>query len=86
VRDVVRPGCGVLVKRGDGSGFGTAIARLAGDPALRARMGAAARRHVALRFSAERLLDDIEGLYRELLAAPPRQAPGSAVALGASAR
>ncbi len=34
----------------------------------REEMGRAAREHVRARFSAERLVDDIDSLYRELLA------------------
>jgi glycosyltransferase involved in cell wall biosynthesis len=43
------------------------IATLAGDPALRTTMGARARQRVAQRFSAERLVRDIDSLYTELL-------------------
>jgi len=40
-------------------------------------MGEHGRRHVAKRYSIERLVDDVELLYRELLPWPPKgeQAP-----------
>ena len=43
----------------------SALERLMGDPALRSRLGAAARRHCAERFSHERMLDRMEAIYRE---------------------
>jgi len=43
------------------------LARLAGDWELRTRMGAAGRERVLERYSVERLLDDMDRLYRELL-------------------
>jgi glycosyltransferase involved in cell wall biosynthesis len=69
VPDVVTDGTGRLVGAGDWRALGEAIAALAGDPAGRAAMGAAARRHVAARYRSERLLDDIDDVYRSLLAA-----------------
>jgi len=41
-----------------------ALERLMRDPALRARLGDAARRHCAERFSYERMLDRMEAIYR----------------------
>jgi glycosyltransferase involved in cell wall biosynthesis len=67
VPDVVVPGAGVLVPRGDHGALAEGVLRLARDPALRAQMGARARDHVSRSFSIERLLQDIEGLYDELL-------------------
>jgi glycosyltransferase involved in cell wall biosynthesis len=67
VPDVVRPGSGVLVGRGDHKALAEGVAQLAGDPELRAQMGARAREHVIRSFSIERLLRDIEALYQELL-------------------
>jgi glycosyltransferase involved in cell wall biosynthesis len=43
----------------------SALERLMGDPALRSKLGAAARRHCAERFSYERMLDRMEAIYRE---------------------
>jgi glycosyltransferase involved in cell wall biosynthesis len=67
VPEVVIPGTGLLVPRGDHSALGRAVARLAGDAELRAEMGARAREHVASLFSIDRLVHDIEDLYDELL-------------------
>jgi glycosyltransferase involved in cell wall biosynthesis len=44
------------------------LARLAADPPLRHRMGEAGRASVHERYSVERLLDDVDRLYRRLLA------------------
>jgi len=68
VPEVVVPGAGLLVPRGDHAALAGALARCAGDPSLRAKLGARAREHVLLSFSAERLLSDVEDLYEELLA------------------
>jgi glycosyltransferase involved in cell wall biosynthesis len=68
VPDVVIPDSGQLVPIGDSDALGDAIAALAGDSALAADMGARARAHVAGRFSIERLIDDMDALYQELLA------------------
>jgi glycosyltransferase involved in cell wall biosynthesis len=67
VPDVVTPETGILVDAGDSAALGEAIAQLAGDAEARARMGALAREHVAERFSVERLVDDMDALYDELL-------------------
>ena len=67
VPDVVTPETGVLVEAGDSTALGEGIARLVGDADARARMGALARGHVAQRFSVERLVEDVEALYDELL-------------------
>jgi glycosyltransferase involved in cell wall biosynthesis len=67
VPDVVIPGAGLLVPREDHAALAQAVARLARDAELRARMGARARDHVMRSFSIDRLLRDIEGLYESLL-------------------
>jgi glycosyltransferase involved in cell wall biosynthesis len=67
VAEVVRPGAGLLAPPGDPEALGAAIAHLAGDAALRRSMGAQAHDHVAGSYSAERLLDDIDRLYMELV-------------------
>ena len=53
---------------GDPRALGEAIAAMASDAQRRDEMGLAAREHVRTRFSAERLVGDIDSLYRELLA------------------
>jgi len=57
----------LLVPLGDRAGLGSALQRLAGDPALRARLGAEARKQ-ARRYSIEPMVDAYEALYRELSA------------------
>jgi glycosyltransferase involved in cell wall biosynthesis len=69
VPDVVREDVdGFLVPMGDTEALAERLARLAEDPALRARMGAAGRESVPARYAVERLVGDIDELYRSLLA------------------
>jgi len=80
VADVVPAEAGVLVPRGDHTRFGQALVELAGDRSLRNRMGSRAREHVCSRFSADRLIGDVEALYDEVLweregSADPGQQP-----------
>jgi glycosyltransferase involved in cell wall biosynthesis len=58
---------GLLVPPKQPDALADAILRLAADPAERSRMGAAGRQAVVGRFSAERLVDDIDKLYTEAL-------------------
>ena len=70
VPDVVRDGVdGFLVDPADVDAMAERLARLAADAPLRHRMGEAGRASVHERYSVERLLDDIDRLYRQLLAA-----------------
>ncbi len=70
VPDVVDDGVdGLLVPVGDVEAIAAALERLAHDPELRARMGRAGRERVIPRYRVERLVDDVDALYRELLAA-----------------
>lgn len=59
---------GLLVPPNDAQALRGAMQRLLADPALRTRMGLAAKRKVAS-FQASAVLDQIEGLYRELVGA-----------------
>jgi glycosyltransferase involved in cell wall biosynthesis len=69
--DVIRDGVdGFLVEAGDTDALSVRLAELAADPERRARMGADGRERVLGRYAVERLVDDIDRLYRELLAAP----------------
>src|SRR5215211_1109692 len=69
VPDVVRDGeDGFLVDAGAVDELAERLARLARDPELRARMGEAGRARVLPRYSVDRLIDDIDRLYRALLA------------------
>jgi glycosyltransferase involved in cell wall biosynthesis len=68
--DVIRDGVdGFLVEVGDVDALSDRLAELAADPERRARMGADGRERVLGRYAVERLVDDIDRLYRELLAA-----------------
>jgi glycosyltransferase involved in cell wall biosynthesis len=67
VKDIVSPSTGILVARNDVTALAQALLRLCGDRGARERMGLAAREHVRGRFSAERLLEDVDLLYRDLL-------------------
>jgi glycosyltransferase involved in cell wall biosynthesis len=69
VPDVVTEGeDGFLADVGDVDGLAAALERLARDPELRRRMGEAGRKRVVPRYRVERLVDDVDALYRELLA------------------
>jgi glycosyltransferase involved in cell wall biosynthesis len=70
VPDVVRDGVdGFLVEPGDVDAMADRLARLAADADLRRRMGEAGAESVRARYAVERLLDDMDQLYRRLLAA-----------------
>jgi glycosyltransferase involved in cell wall biosynthesis len=70
VPDVVRDGVdGFLVDPGDGTSAGAKLAVLAGDDNLRKKMGDAGRKRVLERYAVSRLVDDVDRLYRSLLAA-----------------
>jgi glycosyltransferase involved in cell wall biosynthesis len=58
---------GVLIAAGDVDAFADAVCDLLHDDASRAAMGARARAHVLDRYRVERLVRDIDGLYRQLL-------------------
>ena len=68
VASVVTPRSGLLVAPGDSRALGEAITAIASQAVKREEMGRAAREHVRAHFSAERLVEDIDSLYRELLA------------------
>jgi glycosyltransferase involved in cell wall biosynthesis len=69
VSDVVDEGeTGFLVPAGDTEALAARLALLAADPALRETMGSAARDRALRRYAVRRLVDDVDALYRELLA------------------
>ena len=69
VPDVVRDGeDGFLVDLGAVDQLADSLERLAEDPALRDAMGNAGRARVLSRYSVRRLVDDVDRLYRTLLA------------------
>src|SRR5438552_1584368 len=68
VPDVVRDGeDGFLVEPGATDDLADRLARLARDPELRERMGGGGRERVLSRYAVERLVDDVDRLYRQLL-------------------
>jgi glycosyltransferase involved in cell wall biosynthesis len=67
VADVVTHETGILAPAADYDRLGAALAELALGADNRRHMGETAREHVRNRFSAERLVKDIDDLYRELI-------------------
>jgi glycosyltransferase involved in cell wall biosynthesis len=85
VQEIVKPSGGILVPPDNAPAFSQAIVCLAQDREGRERMGRAARAHVYARFAAERLVQDIESLYEELLGvAVPVRGDASATRAGGS--
>ena len=66
-REVVLPETGILLKPRDLDGLREAILKLAGDPALRDRMGSEGRRRFADKFRAETMTDRLREIYQRLL-------------------
>lgn len=67
-RHFVRDGVeGLTVPPGDAGALADAIGRLAHDPALRQRMGAAARARLIGGFTEQHLQSDVQAVYRDLL-------------------
>src|SRR3954471_5045844 len=70
VPDVVQEGeDGFLVEPGAIGDLADRLAQLARDPQLRERMGRAGRDRVMSRYAVERLVEDVDRLYRSLLSA-----------------
>jgi glycosyltransferase involved in cell wall biosynthesis len=68
VPDVVRDGKdGFLVDAGDTDELADRLEQLARDPALRERMGKQGRERVLPRYAVDRLVQDVDELYRSLL-------------------
>ena len=67
VRDVIGDGIGLLAPFGDAAALATAVRSLLDDPDRRRLMGGAGRERVVARYGIERLVDDVERLYRDLL-------------------
>jgi len=70
VPDVVRDGeDGFLVEAGETGDLADRLEQLARDPELRKRMGRLGRERVLPRYAVERLVEDVDELYRSLLSA-----------------
>ena len=68
VPDVVRDGeDGFLFEPGDTGGAAERLALLASDATLRSTLGASGRERVLRRYSVDRLVEDVDRLYRSLL-------------------
>lgn len=67
VREVVGEETGIVVPRGDADALADAVLLMAGDAEERERRGSAARERALARYGAERLLADVDALYRDLL-------------------
>jgi glycosyltransferase involved in cell wall biosynthesis len=67
VPEIVSPGTGLLVPPRDPEALAAAIVKLLGDPALGKKMGTAARESALAKYSASRLVTDLDNLYRKLL-------------------
>jgi glycosyltransferase involved in cell wall biosynthesis len=68
VPDVVRDGVdGFLVEPGEIEAAAERLTELAADPDLRRRLGLAGKERVGARYGVERLVDDVDRLYRSLL-------------------
>jgi glycosyltransferase involved in cell wall biosynthesis len=66
--EIVRDGeTGLLVPPNDAPALATALRRLADDPPLRERMGAAAAADMTERFTLEHMLDGADAVYRSLI-------------------
>ena len=65
-RDILKPGVTALLSATTGD-FALDLSRLAGDAALRATLGAAARADVRIRFAAPVVVEQVEHVYRSLL-------------------
>jgi glycosyltransferase involved in cell wall biosynthesis len=77
VPDVVQDGeDGFLVPVGDVAAMASALERLARHPELRFQMGEHGSARVVPRYRVERLVDDVDSLYRELLANAGLPLPG----------
>jgi glycosyltransferase involved in cell wall biosynthesis len=74
---------GLLVPPGDVDALGAAIARLMSEPALRERLGRAARETVAMRFSLDSAVERLLGIYRRFGIEPREARRKAQVPLGA---
>jgi glycosyltransferase involved in cell wall biosynthesis len=66
--EVIREGVsGLLVPPGDAGALSSALLKVLRDPDLARRLGAAGQEHVRTNFSFERMIDQVDQLYTELL-------------------
>ena len=67
VRDVMAGELGIVAPYDDAAGLAAAVTTLLGNPPLRRTMGERGRASVVARYGIDRLVDDIDALYREIL-------------------
>ena len=67
VRDVLQDGTGATVPFGDAPALANAVTQLLGDANQRRAMAERGRASVVARYGIDRLVDDIDALYRDLL-------------------
>ena len=67
VRDVLADDVGAVAPYDDAAGLANAVTKLLGDPQGRRAMGERGRASVIARYGVDRLVADIDALYRELL-------------------
>jgi glycosyltransferase involved in cell wall biosynthesis len=67
VRDVLQDDTGIAVPFGDAAALANAVTQLLADANHRRAMGERGRTSVVARYGIDRLVDDIEDLYRDLL-------------------
>jgi glycosyltransferase involved in cell wall biosynthesis len=76
IPELVRDGVdGVLVSPSDAEGLAAALERLLDDPALRARLGAAAREHVLERWRLDASVDRLAEIFRRRLGERGEESP-----------
>ena len=75
MREVIDPGAGLLVRRGDTAALVAVVGGLLADPERRAALGAAGRARVLGRFSEDAVVDRLRAVYGEL-GQPPRRGAG----------
>jgi rhamnosyl/mannosyltransferase len=63
---------GLVVPPHDAAALAAALRRLAADPALRTRLGAAGRARLLAHFTASQMTAHVEQIYRECIATFPR--------------
>ena len=71
VREVIDPGTGLLVGRGDTDALDALVAELVADPERCAALGAECRRWVAARFFEDQVLDRLRTVYAGLPGGTP---------------
>ena len=75
-REAINASCGYVIAPGDVTGFRQGLLRLLADPALRAKLGAAARRRYQTEFTREIMLRKTMEVYSAVVGIKlPKTAP-----------